>query len=160
MRSYVSSRRISHPDDEYRIRKVTGDRRYPQELSKKLDGVNAGFCRLFVSSMQLCLQMIPYKSFDEGRPCAERADIPKSNWSYKGPFLAFNVIPGITFGLVVCASPQELRSSTQRETRSLAYLPRTNSSEEFFRWLSDGDGTGLVSGGVFGRIAGREAALS
>jgi hypothetical protein len=137
---------------------VTGDRRYPQELSKKLDGVNAGFCRLFVSSMQLCLQMIPYKSFDEGRPCAERADIPKSNWSYKGPFLAFNVIPGITFGLVVCASPQELRSSTQRETRSLAYLPRTNSSEEFFRWLSEG--TGLVSGGVFGRIAGREAAQS
>lgn len=71
----------------------------------------------------------------KGRPCEERADIPKSNWSYpidKGPFLAFNVTPGITFGFGGLASPQDLRSSTQRQTRSLAYLPRTNSSEVFF----------------------------
>jgi uncharacterized membrane protein YhaH (DUF805 family) len=50
----------------YRIRKVTKVTADTlEELSKILDGVNAGFCRLFVSSMQLCLQTIPYKSFDE-----------------------------------------------------------------------------------------------
>ena len=50
----------------YRIRKVTKVTADTlEEFSKILDGVNAGFCRLFVSSMQLCLQTIPYKSFDE-----------------------------------------------------------------------------------------------
>ena len=47
----------------YRIRKVT--KVTLEELSKILDAVNAGLCRLFVSSMQLCVPTIPYKSFAE-----------------------------------------------------------------------------------------------
>ena len=93
--------------------------------------------------------------------CEERADIPKSNWSYpidKGPFLAFNVTPGITFGF------GGLRISTRSQVLNTAPnpIPGLFAADElvggFFRWLSGG--IGLVSGGVFGRIAGREAAES
>ena len=95
--------------------------------------------------MQLCLQTIPYKSFDAGRPCDERADIPKSNWSYpidKGPFLAFNITPGITFwfgGLRISTTSQVLNTAQNP-------IPGLFAADEllggFFRWLSGG--TGLV----------------
>jgi hypothetical protein len=62
----------------------------------------------------------PINLSTKGRPCEERADIPKSNWSYpidKGPFLAFNVTPGITFGF------GGLRISTRSQVLNTARNP-------------------------------------
>ena len=87
-------------------------------------------------------------------------EIPKSNWSNpidKGPFLAFSVTTGITFtfgGLRISTRSQVL--NTAREP-----IPGLFAAGEIVGGIFYGGypgGTGLVSGAVFGRIAGREAA--
>jgi tricarballylate dehydrogenase len=149
--------------DEYRIRKVTkatGDTL--EELSRKLEGVNADGFLQTVSQFNAAVPPgdPPINlSVKDGRTTLG-LEIPKSNWSYpidKGPFLAFSVTTGITFtfgGLRISTRSQVL--NTAREP-----IPGLFAAGEIVGGIFYGGypgGTGLVSGAVFGRIAGREAA--
>ncbi|MGE4369676.1 MAG: FAD-dependent tricarballylate dehydrogenase TcuA [Burkholderiaceae bacterium] len=147
--------------DEYRIRQVTkvmGDTL--EELASRLDGVDpAGFLR----TVQAYNQAVPKGdppinlSIKDGRGTTGLS-IPKSNWAYpidKGPFQAYAVTTGITFTF------GGLRISTRAEvlTPSLRPLPGLYAAGEIVGGIFYGGypgGTGLVSGAVFGRIAGKQ----
>ena len=86
--------------------------------------------------------------------------IPKSNWAValeNPPFEAYAVTCGMTFtfgGLKVTTEAQVL--DTQQQS-SRGYTPRARCSAGLFYFNYPG-ATGLMSGAVFGRIAGRSAA--
>jgi tricarballylate dehydrogenase len=87
-------------------------------------------------------------------------ELPKSNWAYRidrGPFEAYAVTTGITFTF------GGLRISTRGQVLNHAWepIPGLFAAGEIVGGIFFGGypgGTGLVSGAVFGRIAGREAA--
>lgn len=146
--------------DEYRIRQVTkvvADTL--EELATKLEGVDAaGFLRTVHDYNQAVPPGDPpiNLSIKDGRGTTGLS-VPKSNWAYpldKGPFHAYAVTTGITFtfgGLRISTNAQVL-------TPALRALPGLYAAGEIVGGIFYGGypgGTGLVSGAVFGRIAGR-----
>ena len=88
--------------------------------------------------------------------------LPKSNWAQQldtPPFVAYPVTGGITFTF------GGVRINDQAQVMSTAWapIPGLYACGEMVGWLFHGNypgGTGLMSGAVFGRIAGRSAATS
>jgi tricarballylate dehydrogenase len=149
--------------DEYRIRQVTKvSASTLEELAARLEGVDAaGFLRTIEAFNRAVPPGEPpvNLSIKDGRATVGLA-IPKSNWAYRierPPFEAYAVTTGITFTF------GGLRISTRAQVLDWAWEPIAGlyAAGEIVGGLFFGGypgGTGLVSGAVFGRIAGREAA--
>jgi tricarballylate dehydrogenase len=151
--------------DEYRIRQVTKvSAETLEELAQKLEGVDA---RGFLKTMDDYNRAVPAGepqiniSVKDGRATNGLA-LPKSNWSYRidrGPFEAYAVTTGITFtfgGLRISPRAQVLDAAW--EPMQGLYACGEIVGGIFYNGYPGG--TGLVSGAVFGRIAGREAAAN
>ena len=149
--------------DEYRIRqvtKVTADTL--EELVHKLDGVNAevalGTIREYNDSIR---RDVP---FDPNVLDGRKADltVPKSNWAnplVDPPFEAYQVTCGITFtfgGLRIDGNGQVIDT----EGRPMAGLYACGELVGGIFYFNYPGGSGLTSGSVFGRLAGRSAGTS
>lgn len=149
--------------DEYRIKKITkATGETIEELAAKIEGMDAEALirtvREFNNAVPAGDPPINLGIKDDRKTTG--LVIPKSNWAYpldKGPYLAFGITTGITFTF------GGLRISTRSEVLDDAGkpIPALFAAGEIVGGLYYGGypgGTGLVSGAVFGRIAGRGAA--
>ncbi|KIX01450.1 precorrin 3B synthase CobZ [Rhinocladiella mackenziei CBS 650.93] len=87
--------------------------------------------------------------------------IPKSNWALRldqGPFVAYGVTCGITFTYGGIATDERARVLSN-EGRPMPGLYCTGEIAGGVFYHNYAGGAGLTKGAVFGRIAGREAAL-
>ncbi|MBI3043369.1 MAG: FAD-dependent tricarballylate dehydrogenase TcuA [Betaproteobacteria bacterium] len=148
--------------DEYRIRKITKVEAPTLEaLMAKLEGVNAERCLRTIAEYNLAVrQDIPFNAVIlDGRGTTGLA-IPKSNWANvldTPPFQAYAITCGITFtfGGVRISTRAAVQSVAGRDVPGLYAAGEMVGGLFYFNYPS---GTGLVSGAVFGRIAGTEAA--
>ena len=150
--------------DEYRIREVTKVQADTiEELAGKLEGVDAKALLATVAEYNAAvLTDVPFNpNIKDGRATPGLA-IPKTNWANtidEPPFEAYGVTCGITFtfgGLRVNADAQVLDTD-------LEPIPGLFAAGELVGGLfyfNYPGGSGLMSGSVFGRIAGRSSALS
>jgi tricarballylate dehydrogenase len=148
--------------DEYRIREVTRvvANSIP-ELAAKMDGMNAGALVATVEAFNAAVQA--HQAFDptvkDGRGTAGLA-LPKSNWANPldtPPYEAYGVTCGITFtfgGLHVDAGARVISQANE----PIADLFAAGELMGGLFYFNYPGGTGLTSGAVFGRIAGRHAA--
>ena len=148
--------------DEYRIKRVTRVAADSlEELVAKLDGVDAKAALATLASFNAAVRT--ERPFDpavrDGR-AAVGISPPKSNWANAldtPPFVAFGVTCGITFtfgGLHVDDAARVLDEAG-------APIPALYAAGELVGGLfyfNYPGGTGLTSGAVFGRAAGRNAA--
>ena len=148
--------------DEYRIKrvsKVTADTL--EGLADKLDGVDRdGFLAEVAAYNAAVRQEIPFDAtIKDGRGTTGLA-VPKSNWANtisQGPFEAYQVGCGITFtfgGLRIDPSTGAVVDT------DLAPIPGLFAAGELVGnivWFNYPGGTGLMSGSVFGRLAGTNA---
>ena len=148
--------------DEYRIRQVTRARADTlDELAGKLDGVDGKrfleTVRAFNAAVQTAVPFDP--NVRDGRG-TEGIAPPKSNWANPlntAPFEAYQVTCGITFtfgGLRIDGDARVLDTDLQP-------IPGLYAAGELVGGLfyfNYPGGTGLMSGAVFGRLAGTSAA--
>ena len=147
--------------DEYRIREVTRVRADTlEELAEKLDDVNPeAFLRMIHAYNESVRTDIPFNpTIKDGRH-TEGITPPKSNWANPidtPPFEAYQVTCGLTFtfgGLKIDENAQVLDSEEQP-------IPGLYAAGELVGGLfyfNYPGGTGLMSGAVFGRMAGTSA---
>ncbi len=147
--------------DEYRIRQVTKvTANTLEELVGKLDDVNAlkalETLRAYNAAIRTDIAFDP--NIKDGR-CTEGLAVPKSNWANvldTPPYEAYAVSCGITFtfgGLRITTDAQVI------DTDGMA-MPGLYAAGELVGGLfyfNYPGGTGLMSGAVFGRIAGSSA---
>ena len=148
--------------DEYRIKQITKvTANTLEELSKKLDDVDpAGFMREVTAYNAAVRTDIPFNpNVKDGRH-TEGLRVPKSNWANRldaPPFEAYAITCGITFtfgGLRI-----EPDSGRVLDTGGEA-IPGLYAAGELIGGLfyfNYPGGSGLVSGSVFGKIAGTSA---
>ncbi len=147
--------------DEYRIRqitKATGDT--IEELAKKLDGVDAAqFVKTIAEYNAAVRQDVPFNpNVKDGRRTQGLA-IDKSNWANtidQPPFEAYGVTCGITFtfgGLRINTDGEVLNTDYQ-PIRGLYAAGELVGGIFYFNYPG---GSGLISGAVFGKIAGSSA---
>jgi len=147
--------------DEYRIRqitKVTADT--VEELAKKLEGVNAEeFLKTIAEWNKAVRQDVPFNpNVKDGRRTDGLA-INKSNWANTidtPPFEGYAVTCGITFtfgGLRVNTDCEVLNTDYQ-PIRGLYAAGELVGGIFYFNYPG---GSGLISGAVFGKIAGTSA---
>ena len=148
--------------DEYRIRQVTKVRADSlEELARKLDGVSTeGFLREVTAYNAAVNQSIPFDpNVKDGRGTVGLA-INKTNWANTidtPPYEAYGTTCGITFtfgGLRITPDAQVL--DTDGEVIPGLYAAGELVGGIFY--FNYPGGSGLMSGSVFGRIAGRHAA--
>jgi tricarballylate dehydrogenase len=147
--------------DEYRIRQVTKVRADTlEELAGKLEGVDpAGFLATVEAFNAAVRTDVPFNPNVKDGRAAEGLAVPKSNWANpldQPPFEAYAVTCGITFTFGGLRIDEEARVvSTDYEP-----IPGLYAAGELVGGLfyyNYPGGTGLMSGSVFGRIAGRSA---
>ena len=148
--------------DEYRIRQVTKVRADTlEELAAKLDGVDS---KQFLATMRdynkAVRQDVPFNpTVKDGRSTAG-LEVPKSNWANtidQPPFEAYAVTCGITFtfgGLRIDTNAQVVDT----DGRPIGGLFAAGELVGGLFYFNYPGGTGLMSGAVFGRIAGSSAA--
>jgi len=148
--------------DEYRIREVTRVRADDlQTLARKLEGVNSdgllATIEAFNKAVDTSTPFNPTIKDGRGTP---GLSVPKTNWANPldtPPFEAYGVTCGVTFtfgGLHVDAEARVIAQSGEP-------IPGLFAAGELVGGLfyfNYPGGTGLTSGAVFGRIAGRGAA--
>ncbi|MCZ6861426.1 MAG: FAD-dependent tricarballylate dehydrogenase TcuA [Alphaproteobacteria bacterium] len=147
--------------DEYRIRRITkATANTHEELSEKLEGVDPrGYLKTIREFNAACPTDVP---FDPNIKDGRRTDglaINKSNWANPldtPPYEAFRVTTGVTFtfgGLKI-----DIRAQVEDTTG--APIPGLFACGELVGGLfyhNYASGTGLMSGAVFGRLAGESA---
>jgi len=150
--------------DEYRIKQVTKvEAATLEELATKLDGVNAEAFLAEVAAYNAAITKdVDFNpNVKDGRR-TRGLKVNKSNWANTladGPFVAYQVTCGVTFtfgGLRVTADAQVV--DTEGDP-----MPNLFAAGELVGGLfyfNYAGGTGLMAGAVFGRTAGRSAALS
>ncbi|MCC6535858.1 MAG: FAD-dependent tricarballylate dehydrogenase TcuA [Burkholderiales bacterium] len=148
--------------DEYRIKQVTrvvADS--IEELAAKLDGVNAKAFLDTVAAYNRAVQThIPFSPVvKDGRGTTGLA-IAKSNWANTidtPPFQAYGVTCGLTFtfGGVKISKTGNVQNVGGRDIPGLYAAGEMVGGLFYFNYPS---GSGLVSGAVFGRLAGTSAA--
>ena len=150
--------------DEYRIKQVTKVQADSlEELADKLEGVDkAGFLAEMKAWNEAVQTDIPFNpNVKDGRG-TKGLTVPKSNWANpldSGPFEAYQVTCGITFtfgGLRIDDNGQVMDTD-------LVPIPGLYAAGELVGGLfyfNYPGGTGLMSGAVFGRQAGRSAGLA
>jgi tricarballylate dehydrogenase len=147
--------------DEYRIRqitKVTADT--IEELAKKLDGVDAGqFVKTIAEYNAAVRQDVPFNpNVKDGRR-TEGLAINKSNWANtidQPPYEAYGVTCGITFtfGGLRINNDAEVLNTDNQPIRGLYAAGELVGGIFYFNYPG---GSGLISGAVFGKIAGTSA---
>lgn len=150
--------------DEYRIKEVTRvNADTLEELATKLEGVDA---HAFIAEVRAynaaVMEVVPFNpNVKDGRGTRGLA-VQKTNWANKlddGPYMAFQVGCGITFtfgGLRVTEKAQVV----DRDLEPMAGLYAAGEMVGGVFYFNYPGGTGLMSGSVFGRIAGTSAAQS
>lgn len=148
--------------DEYRIKQVTKAQADSlEELAEKLEGVDPqGFLAEVAAYNAAVVTDIPFDpNVKDGRR-TEGLALPKSNWANTlsaPPFEAYAVTCGITFtfgGLRVDGNAQVLDS----DLRPIPGLYAAGELVGGIFYHNYPGGTGLMSGAVFGKIAGAAAA--
>jgi len=147
--------------DEYRIRqitKVTADS--IEELAKKLDGVDAAqFVKTIAEYNAAVRQDIPFNpNVKDGRGTQGLA-INKSNWANtidQPPYEGYAVTCGITFtfGGLRINNDAEVLNTDYQPIRGLFAAGELVGGIFYFNYPG---GSGLISGAVFGKIAGTSA---
>jgi tricarballylate dehydrogenase len=148
--------------DEYRIKRVTKVAANSlEDLAGKLEGVDPkGFLDEVDAYNAAVRTDVPFDPNVKDGRCTEGLAIPKSNWANTldaGPFEAYQVGCGITFtfgGLRI--DPQ----TGQVMDVDLAPMPGLFAAGELVGgifYFNYPGGTGLMSGAVFGRLAGSSA---
>jgi tricarballylate dehydrogenase len=148
--------------DEYRIRRVTKVSADTLEaLVGKLEGVDAAAALATITTYNRAVRTeVPFNPNVKDGRSTEGLSIPKSNWANsidEAPFEAYAVTCGITFTF------GGLRIDSDARVISTDYEPilgLTAAGELVGGLFYDNypGGTGLMSGAVFGRIAGATAA--
>jgi tricarballylate dehydrogenase len=148
---------------EYQIRKITkAEAPTLEQLVRKLEGVDAERCLATIREYNAAVrQDVPFDATVlDGRGTRGLA-LPKTNWANvldTPPFHAYAVTCGITFtfGGVKISADAAVQSTGGRDIPGLYAAGEIVGGLFYFNYPS---GTGLVSGAVFGRIAGTQAGL-
>jgi tricarballylate dehydrogenase len=150
---------------EYRTRfltKVTADSL--EELAGKLDGVDAEqFLKTVAEYNAAVRKDIPFQRAVKDGKCTMGLEPRKSNWAQlldTPPYHAYAVTCGITFtfgGLRIDSKTGQVFDVTLQHIPGLFCAGEMVGGIFYHNYPA---GTGLVSGAVFGRIAGRNAALA
>ena len=147
--------------DEYRIRQVTkAEADTLEALAAKLDGVDApAFLETARAYNAGVRNDVPFNPNVKDGRSTRGLVVPKSNWANAidaPPFLAFAVTCGITFtfGGLRITTAGEVVSVEDRPIRGLYAAGELVGGLFYFNYPG---GTGLMSGAVFGRIAGESA---
>jgi tricarballylate dehydrogenase len=148
--------------DEYKIRQITKvTANTLEEFAQKLDGVDAAEFVKTIREWNAAVRAdIPFNpNIKDGR-CTEGLTLRKSNWANTidtPPFEGYAVTCGVTFtfgGLRINNDTQVLNTDYQ-PIRGLYAAGELVGGLFYFNYPG---GTGLMSGAVFGKIAGRSAA--
>ncbi|MCZ6616864.1 MAG: FAD-dependent tricarballylate dehydrogenase TcuA [Gammaproteobacteria bacterium] len=148
--------------DEYRIRQITRVRAGSiAELAAKMEGMNeTAFVQTIEKFNAAVMTEVPFDpSIKDGRG-TRGLILPKSNWANpldEPPFEAYGVTCGITFtfgGLHINRAAQVL-GQDEKPIQGLFGAGELMGGLFYFNYPG---GSGLTSGAVFGRIAGRNAA--
>ena len=147
--------------DEYRIRHVTKAQADTlEELAGKLDDVDPARFLATVKEYNAAVdQAVPFNPNVKDGRAAKGLAVPKSNWANtldSPPFLAFAVTCGITFtfGGVRITTEGRVVDSDGKPIPGLFAAGELVGDIFYFNYPG---GTGLMSGAVFGRIAGTSA---
>jgi tricarballylate dehydrogenase len=150
--------------DEYRIRQVTKvSAGSLEELAERLDGVDAArFLETAQAFNAAVATNVPFNPNVKDGRATTGISPRKSNWANPlttPPFEAYAVTCGITFtfgGLRVSEEAQVL----DVDARAIAGLYAAGEMVGGLFYFNYPGGTGLMSGAVFGRLAGGAAGLS
>jgi tricarballylate dehydrogenase len=150
---------------EYRTRfltKVTADTL--EELAGKLEGVDADQFLKTIAAYNAAIRAdIPFQRAVKDGKCTVGIEPRKSNWAQSidtPPYHAYAVTCGITFtfgGLRIDSKTGQVFDVTLQPIPGLFCAGEMVGGIFYHNYPA---GTGLVSGAVFGRIAGRNAALA
>jgi tricarballylate dehydrogenase len=150
--------------DEYRIKEVTrANAATLEDLAPQLEGVDAeAFLEEVRSYNAAIMDDVPFNpNVKDGRGTTG-LDVRKSNWANRidtGPFQAFQVGCGITFtfgGLRITGDGQVV----DQDLVPIGGLYAAGEMVGGIFYFNYPGGTGLMSGAVFGRIAGTSAGLT
>jgi tricarballylate dehydrogenase len=148
--------------DEYKIRQITKvTANNIEDFARKLDGVEAGAFLKTVEAWNAAVRTdIPFNpNIKDGR-CTQGLAVPKSNWANTidtPPFEGYAVTCGVTFtfgGLRINTDGQVLNTDYQ----PISGLYAAGELIGGLFYFNYPGGTGLMSGAVFGKIAGASAA--
>jgi tricarballylate dehydrogenase len=148
--------------NEYRIKFVTKvSANTLEELAEKLEGVDAKTFLKTVNEYNANITDVPFDhTIKDGKCTKDGVSPPKSNWAQaldKPPYDAYQTTCGITFtfgGLRTIADQGQVLDVHLNPIPGLFCAGEMVGGIFYFNYPS---GTGLVSGAVFGRIAGTHA---
>jgi tricarballylate dehydrogenase len=151
--------------DEYRIKRVSKvSANTVEELVSKLEGVNPKGALAEIKAYNAAVRKdIAFNPNVKDGRCTEGIEIPKSNWANtidEAPFEAYQVGCGITFtfgGLRIDPQTGQVMNSDMQPINGLYAAGEMVGGLFYFNYPG---GTGLMSGAVFGRLAGDHAATA
>jgi tricarballylate dehydrogenase len=150
--------------DEYRIRQITKvTANTIEEFARKLDGVDAAAFLQTVAQWNAAVRTeVPFNPNVKDGRCTQGLAVNKSNWANTidaPPFEGYAVTCGITFtfGGLRIDSAAAVLNTDQQPIRGLYAAGELVGGLFYFNYPG---GTGLMSGAVFGRIAGASAAAA
>jgi tricarballylate dehydrogenase len=159
----IFDRKVKHLlRDEYKIRQITKVAANTiEEFAQKLEGVNAAEFIKTVKQWNAAVRTdLPFNpSVKDGR-CTQGLAVDKSNWANTidtPPFEGYAVTCGVTFtfGGLRINNDAEVLNTDYRPIRGLYAAGELVGGLFYFNYPG---GTGLMSGAVFGKIAGKAAA--
>jgi tricarballylate dehydrogenase len=159
----VFDRKVKHLlRDEYNIRKITKVAANTiEEFAQKLEGVNAADFLKTIKQWNAAVRTdVPFNPNVKDGRCTQGLAVDKSNWANlidTPPFEGYAVTCGVTFtfgGLRINNDAAVLNTDYQ-PIRGLYAAGELVGGLFYFNYPG---GTGLMSGAVFGRIAGASAA--
>ncbi len=150
--------------DEYRIRQVTKARADTlPELAAKLEGVDPqGFLDTVRRFNDAIATDVPFNPAVKDGRGTKGLDVPKSNWANpldEPPFEAYAITCGITFTFGGLRIDHQARV-VDGDLRPIEGLCAAGELVGGLFYFNYPGGTGLMSGSVFGRLAGRTAATA
>ena len=147
--------------DEYRIRQVTKAKADTlEELAGKLEGVDgAAFLKTVAAYNRAVRQDIPFNPAVKDGRRADGLPVPRANWANtldKPPYEAYAVTCGLTFtfGGLKIDNDGRVIDTEGEPIRGLYAAGELVGGLFYFNYPG---GTGLMSGSVFGKIAGTSA---
>ncbi|MDJ0957377.1 MAG: FAD-dependent tricarballylate dehydrogenase TcuA [Arenicellales bacterium] len=148
--------------DEYRIKQVTKvTANTLEQLVANLEGVDKATLIRELSGYNAAVRTdIPFNPNVKDGRCTEGLTVPKSNWANtidEGPFEAYQVGCGITFtfgGLRIDSHSAQVLDVDLQPIPGLYAAGELVGGIFYFNYPG---GTGLMSGAVFGRLAGSSA---
>jgi tricarballylate dehydrogenase len=159
----IFDRKVKHLlRDEYKIRQITKVAANTiEEFAQKLEGVNAAEFIKTVKQWNAAVRTdLPFNpSVKDGR-CTQGLAVDKSNWANTidtPPFEGYAVTCGVTFtfGGLRINNDAEVLNTDYRPIRGLYAAGELVGGLFYFNYPG---GAGLMSGAVFGKIAGKAAA--